>query len=221
MIFNENGFPKPNGATDWMDSAHYCGMLYFVEHPEAKKKAYKILDYVYGKELLRCPEDYSGLCPANPNNCTRDQFIVYLAGINQFKFREIAKFLLEAAKARDYRAQNTEKDIPGSTKKFPDGPDILDPSHIGYMKICAGLKANWFERLWMLAKIKIMSRISPMSEPNNIVVMSIVYGYANILKKSNPQIFQAIKNYWCENEGAWRGEPELAEMLIKKLEEAK
>ena len=219
MIFNSNGFPRPNGATDWLDSAHLAGLMAFVGHE--KMSIEKLGKYFNFETLLatRCPRDNSGLNPSNPNNFTRDQLICYLSGFYK-SYPVIPWALLKAAKSRGYRAQNTEKDIPGSTKKFPDGPDILDPSHVGYMKICAGLKANWFERLWMLARIKISSKFFPLKEPNNIIVMSIVYGYADILKKSNPQIFQAIKNYWCENEGAWRGEPELAEMLIKKLGEA-
>lgn len=219
MIFNEDRFPRPNGATDWMDSCHAASLMAFVNHPEISHGV--LFQYISAYNTpVRCPYDTSGLCPANPNNFTRDQLITLFAGLRAYDFTLTCRALLEAAKQRGYRAQNTEKDIPGSTKKFPDGPDILDPSHIGYMKICAGLKANWFEKAWMLARIKIASKFSPLKEPNNIIVMSIVYGYADILKKSNPQINQAVKNYWCENEGAWRGEPGLAEMLIKKLEEA-
>lgn len=218
MIFNENGFPRPSGATDFLDSAHLAGLMAFVGHEKMSYK--KLVEYFDFKTLLatRCPEDNSGLDPSNPNNFTRDQLICYLAGIrvSETQSNAIPYALLMKARSRGYRAQNTEKDIPGSTKKFPDGPDILDPSHIGYMKICAGLKANWFERLWMLARIKIASKFSPLKEPNNIIVMSIVYGYADILKKSNLQIFQAIREYWS----GWRSEPELAEMLIKKLQES-
>lgn len=220
MRFNENGFPIVNGATDAMDSAHLCGLMFFVEHPEAKSKAYTILNYadVYDGNLvlMRCPYESSGLDPSNYKNCTRDQLICYMAGLYEFKFNTTAGNLLKAAKKRGYRAQNTEKDIPGSTKKFPDGADFLDPSHVGYMKICAGLKANWFEKAWMLARIKIASKFSPLKEPNNIIVMSIVYGYADILRKSNPQIYAAINLYWK----GWRAEPELAGMLIKKLEDS-
>lgn len=222
MIFNSNGFPKPNGATDYMDSAHIAGLMAFVGHEKMNLDTLQKYAGLRGRDFLavRCPQDYSGLCPANPYNFTRDQLICLVAGYHAYCRDLKCSMLLDEVKERGHRAQNTEKDIPGSTKKFPDGPDILDPSHIGYMKICAGLEANWFERLWMLARIKISSKFFPLKEPNNIIVMSIVYGYADILKKSNPHIFQAIKNYWCENEGAWRGEPELAEMLIKKLEEA-
>ncbi len=216
MIFNENGFPKPTGATDWMDSAHLAGLMAFVDHEKMSLNTLREYTYTESGEAVRCPEDYSGLCPANTKNFTRDQSICLLAGYYSYKMSLITRSLLEQAKARGYRAQNTEKDVPGSTKKFPDGADILDPSHVGYMKICAGLKASWFERLWMLARIKIASRFSPLKEPNNIIVMSIVYGYADVLRRSNPQIYEAIRLYWC----GWRNEPELAEMLIKKLKES-
>lgn len=217
MIFNKNGFPRPFGATDFMDSAHLAGLMAFVGH---EKISSGILDAYVGPHdndewmAVRCPADYSGLCPANPRNFTRDQMICLFAGLKSFNFATECSLLLDAARARGYRAQNTEKDVPGSTKKFPDGADILDPSHIGYMKICAGLKASWFEKAWMLARIKIASKFSPLKEPNNIIVMSIVYGYADVLRRSNPQIAEAVRLYWC----GWRNEPELAEMLIKKLE---
>lgn len=226
MIFNENGFPRPSGATDWLDSAHLAGLMAFVGHEKMPRlKLSKYVTYIDKGDdrqlvLRRCPEDSSGLDASNYKNCTRDQLIAYLAGVSCSDLPVVAYGLRLSAKERGYRAQNTEKDIPGSTKRFPDGADFLDPSHIGYMKICAGLKANWFEKAWMLARIKIASKLSPLKEPNNIIVMSIVYGYADILRKSNSQINQAVKNYWCENEGTWRGEPELAEMLIKKLEQA-
>lgn len=215
MRFNENGFPIVNGTTDAMDSAHLAGLMAFVGH---EKMSFKILDK-YCPEVgvaVRCPDDFSGLCPANPNNFTRDQLICLLSGFYSYGARGNPYLLYAEARSRGYRAQNTERDVPGSTKRFPDGADFLDPSHIGYMKICAGLKANWFEKAWMLARIKISSKFSPLKEPNNIIVMSIVYGYAGILKKSNPQIYQAIRNYWS----TWRGELELAEVLIKKLEQA-
>lgn len=223
MIFNENGFPRPTGATDFLDSAHLAGLMAFVGHEKMNKallNEYCIFDYKGEDQLLqlrRCPRETSGLNADNYKNCTRDQLIAYLAGGMTLGLKSTAHLLLIAAKNRSYRAQNTERDVPGSTKKFPDGPDILDPSHIGYMKICAGLSANWFEKLWMRCRIRIASRFSPMKEPNNIVVMSIIYGYAALLKKCNPRIAEAVREYWS----GWRGEPELAEMLIKKLEEAK
>lgn len=218
MIFNENRFPRPSGATDYMDSAHLAGLMAFVGHEKMNTdllKEYVSINYL-DAVLRRCPNDDSGLCPSNYKNCTRDQMIAYFSGLHTYREKLLCSILLDATKQRGYRAQNTEKDIPGSTKKFPDGADFLDPSHIGYMKIFAGLKANWFEKAWMLARIKIASKFSPLKEPNNIIVMSIVYGYADFLRKSNPQINQAIRNYWS----TWRAEPELAEMLIKKLEEA-
>lgn len=219
MIFNENGFPRPSGATDYMDSAHAAGLMAFVGHEKMNKallNEYCIFDETGDLVLKRCPRDTSGLNPDNYKNCTRDQFIPYFAGLYSYRSLNTVQLLLYAFQNRGYRAQNIEKDVPGSTKKFPDGADTLDPSHIGYMKICAGLKASWFERLWMLARIKIASKFSPLKEPNNIIVMSIVYGYADVLRRSNPQIEEAVRLYW----GTWRNESELAEMLIKKLQES-
>ena len=216
MIFNENGFPRPSGATDWMDSAHAAGLIAFVDELGiVKLKEY--LDEVDGNTVLvRCPKDTSGLNPSNYKNCTRDQLICYMSGLYNLRLTGSSFRLLQAAKARGYRAQNTEKDIPGSTKRFPDGADILDPSHIGYMKICAGLKTSWFQRLLMLVRIKIASKFSQLKEPNNIIVMSVIYKYATVLVESNPRIYEAVDLYWK----TWRNEPELAEMLKKKLRDS-
>lgn len=219
MIFNENGFPRPTGATDFLDSAHLAGLMAFVGHekmPRIRLQLYTKWSVETGHVLMRCPGDNSGLDATNYKNCSRDQLICYLAGLKNLNAVLLCDALYSAAKERGYRAQNTERDVPSSTKKFPDGPDILDPSHIGYMKICAGLSANWFEKFWMRCRIRIASRFSPMKEPNNIVVMSIIYGYADLLKKCNPKINDAIREYW----GNWRNEPELAEMIIIKLEQA-
>lgn len=216
MKFDDNGFPYPSGATDKMDSAHLAGLMAFVGHEKMTRD--KLLEYCEMNEdnefvLRRCPNDRTDLDPGNYKNCTRDQLIPYMAGLLAKDLPVAAIYLKGAAERRGWRAQNTEKDIPGSTKKFPDGADILDPSHIGYMRICAGLEATWFQRLWMKAKIIIDSTFFPMSEPNNIIVMSIIYGYADMLKKWNPEIYRAISEYWT----GWRNEPELAKMLITKL----
>ncbi len=213
MIFNRNGFPKPNGATDWMDSAHIAGLMAFVGHEKMNMDI--LIEYVNTPDgsAVRCPYDHSGLDPANPKNFTRDQLICLLSGYYAYGADPVTDDLLNEAKKRRYRAQNTEKDIPGSTKKFPDGADFLDPSHIGYMKICAGHQENAFQKLWMKARIKISSKFSPMKEPNNIVVMSVAYGYVDYLYQCNPKIEDAVRLYW----NGWRNEPELAEMIIQKL----
>lgn len=69
---------KPKGVTDYMDSAHYVGIRNFLGY---EFDTFDIIDdYVTNGILSRCPEIMTGLQPANPHNCTRDQIIGYCSG---------------------------------------------------------------------------------------------------------------------------------------------
>lgn len=205
----KNGFPKPNGATDWMDSAHLAGIMNWLGHAKAPAP-YLYFDYT---NPVRCPDnDDSGLCPNNPKNFTRDQMICLVAGLAKVHSGLVRTILLNVL-SNGNRAPNTEKDKPGSTKKWPDGPDYLDPSHIGYLKICAGQEPSRLARIIMIARIYINGWFTSLKEPNNIIVMSWYYGYIDLLKKRNPKLKQAIYDYWA----GWRDEKEIADLICEKI----
>ena len=217
MVFNHNNFPKPAGATDWMDSAHLAGMMALVKHPAMSSDLIrKYVVYVDGQlKGVRCPEDASGLCPANPNNFTRDQLIPLVAGLYKMGRQDEVKALLRLAIDSHYRAQNIEKDVPGSVKRFPDGADILLPSHINHLRICSGIKPKLLGKFILCLQVVINGIFTPMSEPNNLIAMCYVAGpsYIKFLKLTNPNINKAVEEYWS----GWRGESELASSINSLL----
>ncbi len=205
----KNGLPKPNGATDWMDSAHLIGVLTFIG---ADLNVATVNSYV--NELgyaMRCPVDNeSDLQPSNYKNFTRDQFIPFIAALHRLRqYGTMRKVLSHVG----FRMWNTDKDAVGTKKKFPDGPDILDPSHHGYIRILKGEKPRCFQKAWMIARIYINGWFTSLKEPNNIIIMSYYYGYLDLLKKRNKNLRQAIFDYW----GGWRDENGIAEALSKKI----
>lgn len=214
MIFNE-GFPRPSGATDWMDSACLAGLMATFDHPEMDRLTLSRYAVNDGFEAVRCPLDPTGNPSDNPKNFTRDQLIPLVAGMSRKDLPVICLRLYDAAQRRRYRAQNTEADVPGSVKKFPNGADILTPSHMNHLRVCAGYSPTLIGRLWLMADIAFHSLFTPMNEPNQIMAMCQVAGpfYVRMLRKMNGKLDAAIREYWS----GWRGEPEFAEFLIQKF----
>lgn len=205
----QNVYPRVNNATDLMDSAHLVGIMVFVgQHIDINM----VSEYVNPEGyLMRCPiNNGCDLEPNNYKNCTRDQLIPFIAALYQLKqYGTLRKVISNVG----FRMWNTETDKQGSTKKFPNGPDILDPSHHGYIRILTDRKPLLIQKLWMLARIYINGKFTALKEPNNIIIMSYYYGYLEILKKRNPKLKEAINLYW----NGWRGEPEIARDMIKKI----
>lgn len=213
MIYNKNGFPKPAGASDWMDSAHAAGMIVYYGLPGFDHK--KIREYVLASnEAVRCPYDNSNLDPSNPKNFTRDQLVQLATGLS-VNDKDLVKVLYDEAVKRNYRAQNTEADVPGSVKKFPNGADLLTPSVMNHLRLCSGQKPKLLGKIWLMIDIAFNGVFSPMSEPNNMISMSLFAGdfYVKFMKLTNPKLKDAIIEYWC----GWRAEPELAQLIIKRL----
>lgn len=214
MIFND-GFPKDNGASDWMDSARLAGMMALFNHPDMSRE--KLAQYAVndGFEAVRCPVDPTGNPSNNPKNFTRDQLIPLIAGMSKMDLPVICIRLYAAAQDRKYRAQNIESDVPGSVKKFPDGADLLTPSHMNHLRMCAGQGSSLLGKAWLIMDIMFNGLFSPMSEPNQIMAMCKIAGpfYVKLLRKVNKKLDAAIREYWS----GWRGESEFAEFLIQNF----
>lgn len=213
MIFDEYDLPKDVGATDSMDSARLAGMMSLVGHaqtPDLRK-------YVRWGLGIRHPHFY----PSNyPWNFSRDQLIPLAAGLYaQNHILAGSKDLYFGAKNRNWRCQNTEKDFPGSKKKFPDGADFLFPQHILMLTLCAQIKPSLllsiFGKIWLFLDLLFNALFTRHRESNQLIALLFVMGpfWMRLYKAVTPSWEKAIKNYWC----GWRGEPELAEMLIHKL----
>lgn len=190
MIFDELGLPRVTGASDLQDSAALAGMMSIFEWP----KKIQLTNYV-----VRTPTFHGYV--RHPNEIkydfSRDQAICLLAG---FAY---------------YRQYNWVDE------SFISGKDILSPSVRGHIQRCKGLQASWFQDLWFWADLAFSAKFKPLDELNQLFCMMMVAD-SKFIKwycRNNPQWPTAIKNYWCEGAGAWRAEPELAQLMIKKINE--
>lgn len=215
MIFDAIGLPKDTGASDYMDSARLAGIMAVFNVPNTPLlHKYLRLDNTGALVAVRHPNEFPS---NNPKNFTRDQLMCLTAGMKaQNTPAGVFESLHDAAVKRGYRAQNTEADIPGSVKKFPNGADILFPSNMNHLRIAAGLPSTFLGRLWLKFDIIVNGLFTPMEEQNQLICMVAVAGkdYVKMYKKWNPKYREATRAYWC----GWRQEPELAEEMIRQLE---
>lgn len=209
MQFDSQGLPKDTGASDHMDSCRSAGLMATFSHPQAPD----MRKYLINSEGVRHPVEF----PANnPKNFTRDQLMPLAAGLHQQGYNEEVLVLYKAAKARWYRAQDTEADVPGSTKKFPNGADLLSPSHMNHLRICSGQKPLLLGKIWILIDILSNALLPTQNEPNQLMTMCEVAGpfYIKMWRKLNPKLNDQIVSYWA----GWRDESEFAQFLIEKFQ---
>jgi hypothetical protein len=99
-----------------------------------------------------------------------------------------------------------------------DGKDIFSPSVKGHIKRCQGGKASWFQDAWLWLDVWFHAKVKVLEEPNQLLCMMMVHPDKKYLKwwcANNPHWEMSIDVYWR----GWRGEPELAELMIKKIKE--
>jgi hypothetical protein len=65
----KDGYPKPNGASDFDDSSHLAGILVLTDHPQAPD----MRQYVSGNKYIRNPW--------TKVDCSRDQGILIMCGL--------------------------------------------------------------------------------------------------------------------------------------------
>jgi hypothetical protein len=210
MIFDEQGLPRDRGATDCMDSCRLAGMMALIGHPSAPDMTkYLRYDIPEGLQGVRHPTEY----PANNyKNFTLDQLKLLAAGLHrQWKNAECAA-LLRGLIDRGYRGQNTEADIPGSLKKFPDGADIPTPDVVNHLTLCAGFKTDFRLKIWLVAAILFNAIFTPIREPNQLLAEVDIAGpkWVKFYRITNIFWKYAVRRYW----NGWRNEPALSEMII-------
>lgn len=214
MIFDSHGLPRDSGATDFADSARLAGIMMVFDHPEMN--GLKLAQYIVnGDQGVRYPyvDPTGNLSSNNPKNFTRDQLMCLSAGLAVAGRKDLCLLLLKAAEERNCRAQNVEKDVIGSVKTGADGADLLSPSHMNHLRICAGVKPKLLGKLFLVADICWNSVFARMEEPNQLMCMCKTAGsfYVKLLRTLNSKLDAAITHYWA----GWRGEPELAKLMIK------
>ena len=194
MKFDELGYPRPNGATDFADSSHLVGMLAVTGYPKQVDctryvvDRYTDRDGVFAKYKRHPQEDRYDF--------SRDQFIALAAGL--------------IAQRKPYYVR----------LDFITGRDIMPPSVRGMVRIAQGKKPRFYQSAWLKLEILWNSYLQPLDEPNQIICLCSVYGdeYLKLWTKHNKLWKWSIYRYWSQLDGAWRSEPELAEWVIKYVE---
>lgn len=213
MIFDSCGLPRDTGATDFMDSASRAGLMALFDAGFDPSGLCMYLDHepLIGFVGRRHPFEVPS---NNYKNFTRDQLVCLAAGLWKGGGRYVPHLYENAVKSGN-RAQNTEKDVVGSTKKFPDGADWLSPSVMNHLRLCSGLKPTVLGTAWLIMDIVYHSLFTPLREPNQLICMCVVAGpkYVKLFKKLNSKWKQGITDYWS----GWRGEPLFAQIMIDRL----
>lgn len=188
-----DGYPRDNGATDMMDSSRLAGVLSVFKFP-----GFFISYYFIDNKVVRCrvSEVLSDQC-ADHKNFSRDQLVPLIAGYYY------------AFPSTGYYANLVYENI-----RFIFCPnwDILSPSQLNHVRVCAGKKPNWFGLKWLELDIWYNAKYSPLAEPNQLLCMLMVAGpkYVQKWKQSNPQWEKAIRTYW---EG-FRDEKEVSDHVV-------
>lgn len=192
MIFDKNGYPKPNGAEDYADSSHLAGVLAITEHPQ-QIECFKYSEFYYEKskglsvKYVRHPEE-------NRYDFSRDQAKVLMAG--QLK-------------------QGSHDFVRTS---FIDGKDIIYPSLKGYETIARRGKPYFWQRWFAMLEVWIHATFQPLKEPFQTIADCEVYDLYDFWTSRNKLWRWSIRRYWSQLDGAWRNEPELAEHCIAYIE---
>lgn len=199
-----NGFPREQGSTDFCDSARMAGILSLLEFNDFVMPNY--LDKYNNVVRSNQSNIFFDKC-FNPTTTSRDQIIPLVAGLHKQNMNGITMIIKEWLKERKWIC--------------PNG-DILTASQKNHIMICANYEPSLIGNLWLWLDVLYSCFIDPLAEPNQLICLMKVHPNKAYLKfwcKWNKQWRNSILNYWSENEGAWRGEPELAELMIKTIEE--
>lgn len=220
MILDKTGLPRDNGATDFMDSARLVGLLATV-NADNQVSAQSLGRYTIDGIAFRYPDlDSANQASNNPLNVTRDQIICLAAGFAKKNWHSKCVDLLNAAYSRRTfgisRAQNTEADVVGSRKAWYNSADILSPSHMNHLRLCARQRGTTLGYLWLNIDIAFYSLFTPKEEPNQLLCMALVAGpkYVKRMRRWNRHLDTALRTYWS----GWRNEAPLAEYIVQHLQ---
>jgi hypothetical protein len=191
MIFDKLGLPKETGASDLQDSSRLAGIMEtFGYRPNGSIPLEKYV-IVENDKTVYCRHPLE-----RRYNFSRDQTLCLVAGL---------------ASQGKYDLVNLD---------YVDGKDIFSPSHRGHIARCQGRKATFLQDAWLWLNVVYAANFKILEEPNKILCMLMLADkkFLKYYLRTNKQWRQAILNYWAENDGAWRGERELALHMIAVLE---
>lgn len=100
-----------------------------------------------------------------------------------------------------------------------DGKDIFSPAVHGFVRIMKGQKPWPWQVWWFNRELETNWELQKLEEPFQIIAMCDVYGpeYLARWTRANNLWLWAIRRYYSELDGRWRGEPEIAEMAISEI----
>lgn len=194
-VYDDLGLPRDNGATDFNDSARLAGIMAVVDDSRITEK--ELFRYIKnGTTVERHPNE-------SKYDLSRDQLMCYLAGYYclgcHIKYRWISENIFF-------------KYINGISK------DLVTPSVRNHIALCTGMKTSWIGYQWLKLDIWYCGKFSKIdTEINQLLCLCIVAGpeYVRRFVKANPKWREQINYYWRDS---FRNEPEIAKMLIKKIE---
>lgn len=195
-----SGYPCANNlefTIDFGDSVHKAGILAFCNSAIDQQR---LPDYEISPGfLVRHPTQPPW---NNPKNCTRDQLLAYSAGCWRMGRYDSVKRLLDEAEKRTYlgfpTAQNSEDNCPGTVKP-PGNTDILDPTHVMFLRICSGDFGAYLDPLAQFilqVAIEVTDKDVKL-EKNQLILQAIVCGRLDLYVKVHDNYKENIRYYWA------------------------
>jgi hypothetical protein len=205
--------PADPSYMDGGDSSHRTGIMAMCGSARDK---FLLANFILFGKGRRHPsqKDYS-----DPRSWTRDQLIPTMAGLKETGRTYDARKLFMSHLKRGFICQN-ELNIHLEPKAWYDR-DILSPSHIGHLILCAKVYPLYpfliFSWLWMTLDLLWTTKVTPTKESNQPIVMFITAGkfWVKAFNWLQPNWRDTVRSYW----GGWRDQSEIGEALIKKVEE--
>lgn len=217
-IIMQHDIYMPENRPDGGDSAARTGIMALCGSPEDRQVIFMFEQVGLG---MRHPYQVPW---NNVWNFTRDQLTCLAAGLKAAALvtpSSACQRLYKSHKDRGWRAQNREKDVVGSVKSWPDGPDWLAPDIRLHLRLCADIPSKWYLIGWAFLWLSLIynTKIKPNAEQNQFICQVIIAGpkWVKRYKRMHKSWRENLQSYW----NGWRDQKEISEAMINKLEEYK
>lgn len=191
MIFDEQGYPKPNGASDWADSSHLAGILAIFGHPQAVD----CRKYIRFGKYWRHPEE-------TRFDFSRDQATLLMSGLLA-QGRQVDEVNMHLIDGKDL--------LPPSVRGLEAIAKHGKASWLSHQWLKGEIK--WHSNLQPLEEpFQIIALCKSYDRAHGT-------GYLKSWTQQNKLWRWSIRRYLCQLDGEWRDEKELCEFVIKKIEE--
>jgi hypothetical protein len=201
-------------AIDFGDSAHKTGILAFCNsiRDQENLPVFEVKPGLMVRHPTQVPWN-------NPWNCTRDQLLAFSAGCWRAKQYDIVKRLLSQHYERPNplgipSCQNRERDCPGTGKGALE-VDILDPTHLMFLRICSGKFDAYLDPLGQfMLQVAIEATEKDVSlEKNQLILQAIVCGRLDLYVLVHDNYKENLRYYWER-----QSQPQIGEAFIDLIE---